>query len=157
MKIENFWEKVLVEVGSNSIKSIIVIILTALMVLLAAIYNPLLAVIKKYVPLTILFILLLSLIILLLISFFYILHLRRMLKSELKSALGVYWDKNLNPYCPSCKKYLGNYAMYPTADYKYYPGFKCISCKDVIRLSDGIDIFMDFEEAKKRIENLFNK
>ncbi|OGU63352.1 MAG: hypothetical protein A2279_05540 [Stygiobacter sp. RIFOXYA12_FULL_38_9] len=154
MKTENFWERVLVEVASNSIKSIIVICVSAFAVVIAAIYNPLIDIVNKFVPKTILVLLPLTLLILLIISVAYIFYLRKKLGVELKQSLGVYWDKDLNTYCPACKKLLGNYAYYPTHT-NQMPGFKCVNCKEVIRMSNGKNIFMGIDEAKEFVKNLF--
>lgn len=156
MKIENLWEKIVIEAASNSIKSLVVICLSALGVVLISVFNPLAEILNENVPKSILLLLPLSLLLLLLLSVLYIFYLHKKLKIELKQALGVYWDKNLNTYCPSCKKLLSNYAYYE-AGIKNYPGFKCINCKDVIRISDGKNVFLNLEEAKEIVKNLFEK
>ena len=90
-------------------------------------------------------------IIIVLLSYILILHY----KHRLKFILGAYWDKELNPYCPSCKKPLSNYGHY-SAGRKNFPGLKCIGCKEVIRLSDGNKICLTIEEAKEIVKKLFN-
>lgn len=85
-----------------------------------------------------------------------VIRLRKRLKNDLIQAVGVYWDKNLNTYCPSCKKLLSNYAFYLIGS-KYVPGFKCISCNDVIHMSDDEKIFLKIEEAREIVKDLFNK
>jgi hypothetical protein len=86
-----------------------------------------------------------------LFSYILILHY----KHRLKFSLGAYWDKELNPYCPSCKKPLSNYGLY-SAGRKNYPGLKCIECKEVIRLSDGNKICLTIEGAQEIVKKLFN-
>ena len=122
MKSDSLWEKIVIETASNSIKSLVVICLSALGVVLISVYNPLAEIYSAKVSKSIQLLLPLSLLLLLLISVSYIIHLRKKLKIELKQALGVYWDKELNVYCPSCKKLLSNYAYYE-AGRKFSPGF----------------------------------
>ena len=48
-------------------------------------------------------------------------------KIKLKPRFGLYWDKENNPYCPSCKSLLSNYyedSLYSKID----PHFICIKC-----------------------------
>ena len=156
MKIDNFWEKIVIETSSNSIKSLVVICLSALSVVLISVYNPLAEIYFSKVPKSILLLLPLSLLLLLILSVSYIVYLRKKLRIELKQALGVYWDRDLNPYCPSCKKLLSNYAYYE-AGRKHLPGFKRINCKDVVRLSEGEKMFLSIEEARDIVKSLFNK
>ena len=156
MKSDELWEKILIETISNSIKSLVVICLSALGVVLVSIYNPLSKILVENVPQTILLFLLLSLLMLLVASTLYIISLRKKIKSGLKQALNVYWDKDLNTYCPSCKKLLSNYGFYQLG-LKNHPGFKCVNCKEIITMSDGKEIFMSLAEAKEIAQNLFNK
>ena len=156
MESDSLWEKIVIETASNSIKSLVVICLSALGVVLVSVYNPLVDLYFANVPKSILLLLPLSLLLLLILSVSYIFYLRKKLKVELKQALGVYWDKELNPYCPSCKKLLGNYAYYE-AGRKHSPGYKCINCNDVIRISDGEKMFLGIGEAREIVKNLFAK
>jgi hypothetical protein len=75
----------------------------------------------------------------------------------LKLALGVYWDRKYYPYCPSCKKPLSNYAFYQTYGNHRSPGFKCINCKEIVRMSNGADMFLSIEQAKAVVENILIK
>ena len=156
MKSDGLLEKIVIETTSNLIKSLVVVCLTAFGVILVTVYNPLTEILNTIVPKATLLLLLLSLILLLLLSVSYIVYLNKKLKNKLRQALGVYWDKEFNPYCPSCKNLLGNYAFY-TAGTKMRPGFKCISCSDVVRMSDGENMFLALEEAKEIIKIKFNK
>lgn len=146
MKKDDLWEKIVIETASNSIKSLVVICLSALGVVLISVYNPLAEMYFAKVPKTILLLLPLSLLLLLLLSVSYIIFLRKKLKINLHRALGAYWDNQLNTYCPSCKNLLTNYAFYETIR-NYEPGYKCIHCKETVHLSDGSKCFLSYEEA----------
>lgn len=50
MKIENIWEKIVIEAASNSIKSLVVICLSALGVVLVSVFNPLTEILNENVP-----------------------------------------------------------------------------------------------------------
>jgi hypothetical protein len=77
------------------------------------------------------------------------------LANKLFSICGVYWDKDFNPHCPSCQKLLSNYAFYVTDASHSSPGFLCVNCKNVIRLSDSEKIFMNIDEAKEKAKAFY--
>lgn len=54
-------------------------------------------------------------------------------KDELRLKYGIYWDKNKNPHCPSCKKPLSAFGDYGTSGKGYF----CKSCSKVIPLTDA--------------------
>lgn len=150
--MKNFLEQVLIKTTSSLIVTLITSLLSILVVIFLAIKDPLSQIIYSNVPKTILLLTPFILLILFIFSILYINHLRKKLKKNLFSAFGVYWDKNLIPYCPSCKTILSNYGFY-SGGRKNYPGFICIKCDSVIRLSDVEKIFMSYEEAKEKLKN----
>lgn len=156
MIIKNFWEQVLIRVSSSLLISLGSALGTSALVVWLAIDDSLSDFVFRYVPKTILLILPLVILLLLLLALSYIIILRKKIKGELKQALGVYWDKELNPYCPACKSILSNYAFHRSGS-KYFPGFKCIKCKDIIHLSGETKMFIEISEAKEVVKNLFNK
>ena len=123
MKTENIWEKIIIETTSSSIKSLVIISLSALGVVLLEVYNPLAEIYSSKVSITIQLLLPLSLLLLLILSISYNYHLYKTLKNKLEFSCGIYWDKYLNPYCPSCKKNLGNYAFYNIGNFESYTSF----------------------------------
>jgi|APLow6443716910_1056828.scaffolds.fasta_scaffold75905_1 hypothetical protein len=153
---ENFWEQVFIKVTSSLIVSLITSILTIVVIILISIYDPLKIIIKENVSLTVLIIFILILILLLALSTIYVFYLRKQLKPNLITAFGVYWDNNVNAYCPSCKTMLTNYAFYDTGR-KHQPGIKCISCEKLIHFSDENKRFYDLGEAKQIVQEIFNK
>lgn len=158
MKIfkENFWEQVSIKVTSSLIVSVVTFLVTITIVILISIYDPLKNILEQYVSISVLIILLLILIIFLLLSSTYIFYLRKQLKPHLIITFGVYWDNKCNPYCPSCKTLLTNYAFY-SSGHRYLPGMKCISCDKVISFSDESDLFHKLDEAKQIVQDIFDK
>ena len=65
----------------------------------------------------------------------WILGLKR--ASMLKLRFGVYWDREKNPYCPSCKSPLSGYSEYHEGN-----GFMCSQCDKIILLmaKDGSNL-----------------
>jgi hypothetical protein len=51
----------------------------------------------------------------------------------LRLKYGVYWDKQKNPHCPSCKKPISGYASYQFHGKGYY----CKPCNKVYPLTDA--------------------
>lgn len=124
--------------------------------ILVSIYDPFKKLLEQYVSITILALMIFFLIISLIIGLFYIFHLKRQLKPNLILALGVYWDKKVNPYCPSCKTLLSNYGFYDTGS-RRHPGMKCIKCNIVIHFSDETKIFYELKEAKQFVQAVLEK
>ncbi|MBZ4187216.1 hypothetical protein K7B09_12880 [Thermomonas sp. RSS23] len=52
---------------------------------------------------------------------------------DLRLKYGVYWDKQKNPHCPSCKKPISGYASYQFHGKGYY----CKPCNKVFPLTDA--------------------
>lgn len=52
-------------------------------------------------------------------------------KKDMKLQYGIYWDKDKNPHCPSCKKPLGSYG-----EYQLGSGFYCQSCNTIQPMSN---------------------
>lgn len=154
--MKSIWEQILVRTTSSLIVSSIISLLSIIVIIWLSIKDPLSQLIYNNVPKTILLLLPLVLFLLLSLSIVYIIYLRKKIKKNLFSAFGVYWDKDLNVYCPSCKTMLSNYAFYESGR-KHHPGFKCIKCNSVVRLSDDEHIFMKYDEAKERIKNNIKK
>jgi hypothetical protein len=77
----------------------------------------------------------------------YIIHLRRQKDTKLSLKFGAYWDKQNNVYCPSCQTLLQhrNRLNDDTVD------FRCIKCKDLIKLTDEKGYTIYFKEAKERL------
>ena len=69
-------------------------------------------------------------------------------KPPLKLKYGIYWDKDKNPHCPSCKIPIAAYNEYTTAGKGYY----CKPCNEVFPLQDArgkdIDPDMVLKELK---------
>ena len=51
---------------------------------------------------------------------------------EFRLKYGIYWDKDLNPHCPSCKIPVGGYGEYTGGGKGYY----CKPCGKVFSLTD---------------------
>gem|GEM_PF-6458563 len=117
-----------------------------------SIQDPLADIVISKVPKSIVIILPLLLLLSLILAVSYIIILRKKLNDKLVSCCGVYWDKNLNVYCPSCQKLLGNYAYYNNK-----PAFRCINCNKVINLSDEEKRFMTLDEAKEKVKRLTSR
>jgi len=49
---------------------------------------------------------------------------------QLTLRFGLYWDKDLNPYCPVCQSPLGAYGDYMTGR-----GFNCIKCNEIVLIT----------------------
>lgn len=58
---------------------------------------------------------------------------------------GVYWDEHHTPYCPSCLKPLTNYGNWQYGGW----GFKCVSCKDTVRMHNDEGRVLELAEAKR--------
>lgn len=53
--------------------------------------------------------------------------------NNLKLKYAIYWDKNNNPHCPSCKSPAVRYEINPRGGKGYY----CRQCKDVFPMVDA--------------------
>jgi len=152
--------KITEELKIGTTKELLAILVPALVTMLVTVWisiqDPLADIVLEKVPRSVLVLLPIVMLLLLALAGLYIFHLRRKLKPKLRIALGVYWDRELNPYCPSCQKLLGNYAFYPAGLKKGSPGFKCVSCKEIIRLSGDEKIFMTFDEARDYLKRTIN-
>ncbi|MCQ8128891.1 hypothetical protein [Methylomonas rivi] len=67
-------------------------------------------------------------------------------KDNIKLKFGIYWDKDNNPLCPSCKLPVsyGKYAIGGT-------GYRCFSCTKTFPLTDDVGNRLKPEQA---IQNL---
>ena len=148
------------ELRTISIKEILTILVSSLVTVLVtigiAIRDPLENIVLQNVPKSILVLLPILLLLLLILAVSYIFFLRKKLTNKLFSACGVYWDKYFNPHCPACQKLLGNYGSYEIRTHDFVKGFFCISCKNVILLSDGDKTGMNIDEAKEKAKALYN-
>lgn len=54
-------------------------------------------------------------------------------KREFRLKYGIYWDKDKNPHCPSCKIPLAAFGSYQMGGTGYY----CKPCKQVFPLADA--------------------
>ena len=52
---------------------------------------------------------------------------------DLRLKYGIYWDKQKNPHCPSCKKPISGYNSYQFSGKGYY----CKPCNKVFPLTDA--------------------
>lgn len=158
MKInkENFWEQVRIRVTSSIVVTTITSIFSILIIVLISIYDPFTKILQKYISFSILIVLLLVLFVALILSLIYIIYLKKKLKPSLIKSLGVYWDEELNPYCPSCKTLLSNYAYYGNGS-KHHPGMKCIACDKLIQFSDESKIFYELGEARSIVQGIIKK
>ncbi len=77
----------------------------------------------------------------------YIVELRRRLKLKLKPRFGVYWDRELTPYCPSCSKVL--VYIKDSAAFSHVWGFKCVQCSTFIPLNDDDGRPIEITDAKR--------
>lgn len=155
MKILNkdFWGEVFTKVFSNVIVSIIISIITIVFFIIISIYDPFKKLVEENIPVSSLIIIIFILLISLISSIMYVGSLKKKLSQKLKSILGVYWDKELNIYCPSCKSMLTNYAFYDTGR-KHEPGIKCIKCNQILHFSDEKKRFYDLGEAKQIVRSI---
>lgn len=70
----------------------------------------------------------------LVLNIIFFLFVRATSKKELfKLKYGIYWDKDKNPHCPSCKTPVAAYGSYQTGGTGYY----CKPCKKVFALADA--------------------
>lgn len=89
--------------------------------------------IEAYVSKKLLFSLLISSLVLSLILSVYIWIHSKKDKNALKLKYGIFWDKEKNPYCPSCKKPGVIYTIYTRGG-----GYHCIPCDKVFLLKDAL-------------------
>lgn len=54
-------------------------------------------------------------------------------KSQLRLKYGIYWDKDKNPHCPSCKNPVSQYGNYQTIGEGYF----CKTCSKLFPLADA--------------------
>lgn len=54
-------------------------------------------------------------------------------KGPLRLKYGIYWDKDKNPHCPSCKKPISAYDSYRHGGLGYY----CKPCEKIFPLTDA--------------------
>jgi hypothetical protein len=98
----------------------------------------------------------------LLLSVSYILYLhkeRKKLREEIESEhtpkFGVYWDKALNPHCPSCKNLLALSTRHEH-DWGYgvlKPKLDCLHCDKSVSLYDDNGNEMTMADAKGQLSN----
>ena len=75
--------------------------------------------------------------------------LRGELERKLTPSLGVLWDKDKHPYCPSCKSLL---AIYKSAS-PHPPGadLRCLQCDKSVNLYDNEANLLTLKEAQNRL------
>lgn len=54
-------------------------------------------------------------------------------RSQFVLKYGIYWDRDSNPHCPSCKTPVAAYGSYQVGGKGYY----CKPCKQVFKLADA--------------------
>ncbi len=70
------------------------------------------------------------------------------LTAEKKKLLGgIYWDKEKNPHCPSCKTPVSNYGEFNFGDW----GYLCNVCKSVFNLADASGNPIKPEDARRML------
>lgn len=150
--------KIIDQLKTISITTILTVLVSGLVTMLVTIWlsirDPMADIVISTVPKSVVVILPLLLLSSLILAVSYIFYLRNKLKDKLFISFGIYWDNNLNPYCPTCQKLLSNYALYKDASGHSRPGLFCINCKHVVRISDGETIFMAIDEAKDKLQRL---
>lgn len=67
-------------------------------------------------------------------------------KEPFRLKYGIYWDKEKNPHCPSCKIPVAAYGDYQTSGKGYY----CKPCKKIFALADASG--KDIDPAKALAE-----
>lgn len=60
---------------------------------------------------------------------------------------GIYWDRNCNPHCPSCKIPVAAYGSYQVGGKGYY----CKPCKKVFNLADATGKDIDPEQVIREL------
>lgn len=82
--------------------------------------------------------------------FFVALHYRKSfnLSRKLTPRFGVLWSQDQVAHCPACSKPLGHYGEYAVGNWKRM-GFKCVSCRHVLLMSDDDGRILELTEAKK--------
>lgn len=67
-------------------------------------------------------------------------------KDFIKLKYGIYWDKDNNPLCPSCKLPVsyGDYAIGGT-------GYRCFSCKKTFPLTDSVGNRLNPEQVIRNL------
>ncbi|WP_303852671.1 hypothetical protein [Seleniivibrio woodruffii] len=88
------------------------------------------------------FIMMLLLLVFILLVLVYVLR-----KTDMVLKYGIFWDKNNNPHCPSCKIPLNIYGEYTIGN-----GFYCESCKAVYPMADR-----GFEFSVSKARKIMNK
>jgi len=81
---------------------------------------------------------------------FYVFRLRKSLNlsRKLTPRFGVLWSQDQVAHCPACSKPLGHYGEYAVGNWKRM-GFKCVSCRHVLLMSDDDGRIIELTEAKK--------
>jgi hypothetical protein len=86
-------------------------------------------------------------------------NLEKQIESIPISRFGVYWDKQQNPLCPSCKSLLNLntlYRAYVAGMSPPDPKLYCLQCKKYVDLSDDNGILLTLMEAKKKLSESVN-
>lgn len=73
--------------------------------------------------------------------------LRKRSQTKLKPCFGILWNKDTDPFCPSCKTLLTNYSNRGSSNDPSW-GFKCIKCDTVISLKTDNNQKIDLQMAK---------
>jgi hypothetical protein len=80
----------------------------------------------------------------------YVLYLHRRLRNKLRIMFGIQWDRQENPYCPSCNKLLSMYGLERCYD---DPGFFCISRKQNISMRNEAGESLTLVQAREHLRS----
>ena len=89
----------------------------------------------------------LGLFVLVLFEAVWIYILRRRPQEKLRPCFGILWDKDANPYCPSCQKLLSNYHE----GQHYVPSLRCTACQKSFTITDEEAQHYGLHDAKEFI------
>ena len=122
-------------------------ILTAIIILIISLYFKIIEFLGGFSS-TALSNLIFGLIILFLILCFVSLFLYSKLRKKFIPKCGVLWDRNKEPYCPSCKTLLAFVDIYSPSIYEA----TCSGCDKRLRLIDDEGKYISMREAKRLID-----
>jgi len=85
-----------------------------------------------------------------LVLLFVAVHFRKSLNlsRKLTPRFGILWSQDQVAHCPACSKPLGHYGEYAVGNWKRM-GFQCLSCRQVVLMSNDEGRILELLEAKK--------
>jgi len=69
-------------------------------------------------------------------------------KTKKKASFGIYWDKDLKPYCPVCQTLLTNYS-----EENGNGVFVCMNCERPVFIKHSSGLGMSYQDVKNTFRN----